>query len=59
MIVEPEIWQSESEAQPTFVPIVKSGCICPNKHEAVDGMIRTSPACVIHGCITRAVPRKK
>ena len=38
-------------------PIVKRECLCSNHHEPVDGYVYTSPACLIHGQITRHVPR--
>lgn len=28
---------------------VKSGCICPNQHKPVNGIVITSPACLEHG----------
>jgi hypothetical protein len=27
---------------------VKTGCICPNQHRPIDGVIRTAPSCRIH-----------
>ena len=43
--------------EPDHLP-VKDGCICPNRHQPIDGMIITSPACCLHGSLTRAVPRR-